>query len=362
MIRRLSIFFDVFAGLFILLMVLLVKSSDASNQISLLVTLSAIFPGFFLSGSSRAIVLNFKINKKVFYKFIGYAFFSNLTLLSLYSYKLGEIYFLSFFLISACSLFGTSQVLSRAWFYVYGHKRIFLIAKLLFSSLRTVSAIASFINNELAIFLIANVLISVLEALMGLYFFSSLNSSSNKNTMTYSENLLFGRSIGASRLVSSLIKICLDKYVGPVLSHLIISEQIAAGLSSIYEKYFVGAVRETKKIYNLKFVFIGIIILIFSCGPIFSRSVNINPAFILIIAILGTLPLSSSYDLIKENGINALSKNVILNAIVTISLLGVNFYFFNLSYGYIIIYIFSPIFALLLNYLSKYQSVQLLKR
>ena len=341
-------------------MVFLVKSSDTSNQISLLVTLSAISPGFFLSGSSRAIALNFQINKKVFYKFICYAFFTNLALLTLYSYKLGGTSFLPFCLIAISSLFGASQVLSRAWFYVYGHKRIFLGAKLLFSLLRAASAIASFINNELAIFLIANILISLADALIGLYFFSSLNSSSNKNSITHRENLIFGTSIGVSRLSSSLTKVCLEKYVGPVLSHLIISEQIVAGLSSIYEKYFIGSIKETKKIYNIKFVSIGIIIVIFSFGSIFNKSVNIHPAFILIIALLGLLPVSSSYDLIKENGINVLSGNVILNAIVTISFLAVNFYFFNLSYGYIIIYIFSPIFALFLNYLTKFQSVKFL--
>ena len=360
MIRKLSIFFDIFAGLFILLMVFLVKSSDGSNQISLLVTLSAISPGFFLSGSSRAIALNFQINKKVFYKFIGYAFFTNLALLTLYSYKIQEVSFLPLSLIAVSSFFGVTQVLSRAWFYVYGHKRIFLRAKILFSLLRAASAIASFINKELAIFLIANILISLADALIGLYFFSSLNSSSNKNTITHRENLIFGTSIGLARLSSSLTKVCLEKYVGPELSHLIISEQIAAGLSSIYEKYFIGSIKETKKIYNIKFVSIGIIIVIFSFGSIFNKSVNIHPAFILIIALLGVLPVSSSYDLIKRGGINVLSRNVILNAIVTISFLAVNFYFFKLSYGYIIIYIFSPIFALFLNYLSKCQSVEFL--
>ncbi len=358
--KLISIILDVLCGIFLVVTVFILKPTYFSSKISLLITLGSIIPGLFLSGVSRNIVVNNFVKKRILYKSLIYSIaFNSIFLLIFYYLNDKGDPNISVFLaiILAISFSSSSQVLSRAWFYIYGYTKYFFIIKLVTTFFRLFFVFFAFVFHNISLILISNILISLVELSAGLYFFNTKNFKL-RNFKDFKkeqkENLAVGATVGISRISTSTLKVLIENYIGSILSHLLIFEQISTGLVSIYEKYYVRVFRETKKIYIAKFLFSAFILFFLIEHVFFNKSSVIPIPLILLISMTSALPASSNYELIKIKGVMAYSKNSLINSIFIFILIGLNYFFIKISFLYIIIYFACFTFPLLINYHTKF--------
>jgi hypothetical protein len=351
---------DILCGLFLIIAAFILKPTYFSSKISILLTIGSIVPGLFLSGISRNIVVSNILQKETLYKALIYSIVFNFIVLSLYFFlsdKENSDFSLFLFLILAISFSSSSQVLSRAWFYIYGKTKLFFQIKFLTTFFRFIFIFFAYIFDEISLILMSAVFISSLEMLFGLFAFFSKNIKLKKNKnlkKEHIENLAVGASVGISRLSISTLKILIENYIGQILSHLLIFEQISIGLASIYEKYYVRSFTETKKIYIGKFLFNTFIFIFLFNIPLFNESSNFRIPLILLISLSSIFPISSNYELIKQKGVMAYSRNSLINSFFVFLFLGLNYFYIKFSFLYLFIYVISFTLPLYLNYQSKF--------
>jgi hypothetical protein len=185
--------------------------------------------------------------------------------------------------------------------------------------------------------------ITVLEAYFGFIFSNKKKKYIKKTKESNFDHIYYGASVGLSRGFGSVIKIFIERSVGSFLPTLIVFEQLAAGIAGLYEKYLVSHLNIRKLIAYVKF-FWAIISILIICDYYLIHLTGIQfNVVIAMMALLNILPISSMYNVIRENGLRKVAFISIAVSTISIILTLVNYFVFNIPNLFIGVYCLIPL-------------------
>lgn len=196
----------------------------------------------------------------------------------------------------------TAQTFSSTWFYVQTDRRRLLAAKAAASAARLGFAGAAVLTGELALALVGVSVGSLVEFAAN---FRSLpwHVRASRAGLTGLLSPL-GAAYGASRLVSSSIKLGLAQWLGPLIASFLVIEQLVGGANSIFEKYFVRSTRWQRPLRACKVLYLlcMLAVLPWLTETTFAPHDRSALMWLGLLACASLLPLAEMYSALKRRG------------------------------------------------------------